>query len=120
MALFTQLTLTEMLLLFIIPLSMGIGSTLVAMGITAGNPIYEDTKSAGLAANVSKFMIITLFSFLFYTIADLVLGIVFHLGDVTQMIYGTPWLYMVAMFSPLPIVGLAVFLRGLRAFGRLE
>jgi hypothetical protein len=120
MTFFAQLTLTEMLLLFTIPLSMGIGSTLVTIGVTASNPTYEDANSAGFKANVGKFMLITLFSFLFYTIADLVLGMVFHLGDVTQIIYGTPWLYMIAMFAPLPIVGLAVFLKGMRSLGRLE
>lgn len=117
---FVQLTVMEMFLLFIIPLSMGIGSALVAIGVTASNPTYDDRNSAGFKANVAKFMAITVLSFMSYMILDLLLGLVFGLGDITQVIHENGPLYMAAMFGPLPIVGIFVFIAGVKAFGRLE
>ncbi|MFW9978765.1 MAG: hypothetical protein ACFFEJ_11850 [Candidatus Thorarchaeota archaeon] len=114
------LTFLESVLLFLIPFAMGMGSALVAIGVTASNPIYDETNSATLKANITKFMVITLLSFMLYTILDMVLGIVFGLGGLTQMVYANTSLYMLVFFGPLPVIGSAIFIRGTRNFNRLE
>ncbi|MFW9933158.1 MAG: hypothetical protein ACFFDR_10925, partial [Candidatus Thorarchaeota archaeon] len=114
------LTFLESVLLFLIPFTMGMGSALVAIGVTASNPIYDETNSATLKANITKFMVITLLSFMLYTILDMVLGIVFGLGGLTQMVYANTSLYMLVFFGPLPVIGSAIFIRGTRNFNRLE
>ncbi len=119
-SLFVQFTVMEVFLLFTIPLCMGIGSALVAIGVTASRPTYEDTNSAGFKSNIAKFMAITLLSFMSYMILDLLLGLAFGLGDITQMIYENGLLYMGAMFGPLPLVGIFVFVIGKRRFGHIE
>ncbi|MFW9908227.1 MAG: hypothetical protein ACFFEF_06600 [Candidatus Thorarchaeota archaeon] len=120
LSLLTNLTLQESAVLFFVPLLVGVGSALIAIGVTASNPVYEDANSAILKANTGRFMGITLVSLLSYTVVDLVLGIVFNLRDLTQLIYQNELLYTLLMFGPLPLIGTLVFIRGIRTFSRLE
>ena len=115
-----ELVLLESLMLFIVPFVVGVGSAMVAIGITASSPIYDDANSAALKGNISKFMTINILSFMTYNVIDLVLGIVFGLGVLTQAIYSNTTLYMLAMFSPLPLVGIVVLVYGIRRFSSLE
>lgn len=110
----------EAIILFVVPIITGTGGALVGIGISAGNPTYEDANSAALKANVSKSMGITIVSFMLYTIIDLVLGIVFDLGDITQLISANQWLYLTCMLGPLFIVGVFVFIRGIGQLSRHE
>jgi len=115
-----ELDFLELISLFCVSFVTGFGSTLVAIGITASNPVYDDGNSAALKANTGKFMAIAIVSFLFYTILDFLLGMIFGLGDLTQAIYANLYIYSLVMFGPLPFVGILVFTYGTRKFRRLE
>lgn len=116
----TGLAPMEFLSIFLIPLGTGIGSAMIAIGVTASNPIYDDSNSSTLKGNVSKFMALTILSFMSYTLFDLLLGMVFGLGELTQAIYANSLLYSLAMFSPVPIIGVLVLAYGTRKFSTLE
>ncbi len=115
-----NLTPVESLSLLLVPLATGVGSAMIAIGVTASHPIYDDTNSAALKGNIVKFMALTILSFMSYTMVDMILGIVFGLGELTQAIYANSFLYSLVMFSPVPLVGVLVLMYGTQKFSRLE
>jgi len=110
----------EFLALFLVPVAAGMGGALIGVGVTASNPTYEDANSAVLKANMSKSMMITILSFMLYTIVDFGLGTTFDLGGIFQQIYQIPSLYILLMVGPLPVVGLITAIWGMRKFSQIE
>ena len=62
MAILFRLALTEILFVYGFGLLVVIGSSMVAIGVTARNPDYEDTKSPAHQANVMMAMMIPMFA----------------------------------------------------------
>jgi hypothetical protein len=62
LSLLLALSLREISVLVVYGLIMGIGSSMVAIGVTAKNPDYEDTKSAAHQMNVMTTVMIPLFA----------------------------------------------------------
>lgn len=106
---------------FIIPvlLSSVVGSSLVGIGVSASNPTYEDTKSDAFRSNTSRTMVITIASFAFYQIADLLMGIM-GFGAIPALISASDLLYLTVIFAPLPIVGVMIVLLGSRSLSLRE
>jgi hypothetical protein len=117
-----HLTMIEALGLYGFGLLVVIGSSMVAMGITARNPNYEDTKSPAHQANVMMAMMIpmfammsSIFTLLFLTITDMDVVIESVLGTLGFEIFFT-------LIGPaiLLLLGSALLVSGIRSLSRPE
>ena len=108
-------------LVVITPILIGasIGSALVGIGVSAGNPTYEDTKSQAFKSNSSRTLGITVGCFAFYQVADLLMGMM-GFGQLPQLIAANDFLYLTFIFAPLPIVGVLIVLLGSRSLSNRE
>jgi hypothetical protein len=114
-----NLTILEAAFITPILLAASFGSALVGIGVSASNPTYEDTKSAAFKSNASRTMAITIVSFVFYQLADILLGIT-GFGALPAIIAASELLYLTFTFAPLPIVGVFMVLLGSRSLSLRE
>jgi len=96
-----------------------LGGALVGIGIAAGNPTYEDTKSGAYRTNNIRGMGVVAVSFLWYLIADVVFSML-GLSDFMNYVWASQTLSILAQLIPLPIVGLIVILVGQHRLSELE
>lgn len=82
-----QLSITDTLLMYIFGLVVVIGSSMVAIGVTARNPNYEDTKSPAHQANVMMAMMIPMFAMM-SSVFTLVAFAITNMDDVLEGILG--------------------------------
>ena len=114
-----NLTIIEVTLITPILLSVCFGSAMVGIGVSAGNPTYEDTKSEAFKSNASRTMVITIVCFVYYQISDFLMGIM-GFGALNTLIAASEILYLIFTFAPLPIVGILIVLMGSRSLSRRE
>ncbi|MGY5881580.1 MAG: hypothetical protein RTV31_15120, partial [Candidatus Thorarchaeota archaeon] len=118
-AILFQLSVIEVTFIVPILLSAGFGSALVGIGVSASNPTYDDSKSAAFKSNTSRTTAITLICFASYQILDLLMGIM-DMGAIPAFIAASDILYLIAIFTPLPIVGVMMVLLGSRSISKRE
>ncbi len=122
MALLFQLSITEILVLYIFGLVVVIGSSMVAIGVTARNPNYEDTKSPAHQANVMMAMMIPMFTMMSSLFSLIALAIT-DMDDVLAGILGPVGFELFfTMIGPviLLIVGALLLTSGIRSLSRPE
>jgi len=121
-ALLFQLSIINILALYVFGLLVIIGSSMVAIGVTARNPNYEDTKSPAHQANIMMAMMIpmfammaSLFSLIALTISNMDVVLEGILGVVGFEIFFT-------MIGPtiLIIIGTLLLVSGIRSLSRPE
>lgn len=118
-AILFQLSLLQVAFIIPILVSAGVGSALVGIGVSASNPTYEDSKSAAFKSNASRTTAITLVCFASYQILDLLMGIMDY-GAIPAFISSSDTLYLIAIFTPLPIVGVLMVLLGSKSILQRE
>ena len=118
-AILFQLTIIQVGFIVPVLLSAGIGSALVGIGVSASNPTYEDSKSAAFKSNATRTTIITIVCFGFYQILDVLMGIM-DFGAIPAFISSSDILYLIAIFAPLPIVGVFMVMIGSRSILKRE
>ena len=114
-----NLTILEVVFITPILLSASFGSALVGIGVSAGNPTYDDTKSEAFKSNASRTMVITIVCFMFYQLSDFLMGIM-GFGALHNLIAASEILYLTFTFAPLPIMGILMILRGSRSLSKRE
>ncbi len=122
MAFLFQLSIVETLVIYGFGLLVVIGSSMVAIGVTARNPNYEDTKSPAHQANLMMAMMIPMFAMMssffaliFLTISDMDVVIESILGVLGFEIFFT-------LIGPaiLLSVGSVILVSGIRSLSRPE
>jgi hypothetical protein len=78
-----SLTLPELLLLFVFGYIAECGAAMIAVGITARNPAYEDSKSPAHQANIMSAMLLAQFSSLALFLTLVILDIALHIDFFT-------------------------------------
>ena len=117
-----QLSFVEALVLYSFGLIVIIGSSMVAIGVTARNPNYEDTKSPAHQANVMMAMMIpmfammsSIFTLVFLTISDMDVVLESVLG-----VFGFELFFTLIGPTILLIVGSILLVSGIRSLSRPE
>lgn len=117
-----QLSILDALLLYSFGLIVIIGSSMVAIGVTARNPNYEDTKSPAHQANVMMAMMIpmfammsSVFTLIFLAITDMDILLESILG-----VYGFELFFTLTGPTILLIVGSILLVSGIRSLSRPE
>jgi hypothetical protein len=87
MAVIFNLGIVDILTLYVFGLIVVIGSSMVAIGVTARNPDYEDTKSPAHQANVMMAMMIPMFAMM-GSLFSLIFMAIFDLDVVFETILG--------------------------------
>jgi len=96
-----------------------LGGAFVGIGIAAGNPTYEDTKSGAYITNIVEGMGLVVVSSMSYLIAGIALSML-GFNDLMNYIRTSESLYILAQVMPLPIIGLLVILIGQHRLSNLE
>jgi hypothetical protein len=96
-----------------------VGGALVGIGITASNPVYEDTNSGAYRTNNARGMMLVVLSFMGYILIDFVLSMA-GFSEVMDYLWASQAIALLAQLIPLPIVGLVVLLAGRYRLSNLE
>ena len=122
MALLFNLVLVEIIVMYFFGLIVIIGSSMVAMGVTARNPDYEDTKSPAHQANVMVAMMIPMFammSSLFTLIALEITGMSPVLEGILG-VFGFEMFFTMVGPAILLVVGALLLASGIRSLSSPE
>ncbi|MFW9847700.1 MAG: hypothetical protein ACFFF4_01080 [Candidatus Thorarchaeota archaeon] len=117
-----HLGIVDIITLYVFGLIVVIGSSMVAIGVTARNPDYEDTKSPAHQANVMMAMMIpmfammgSLFSLIFIAVMDL--DVVF---EAIMGVLGFEMFFMMVGPTILLVVGSLLLVSGIKNLSRPE
>jgi hypothetical protein len=118
-----EMTIVELLLVFVCGYLAAAGGMLIATGITASNPNYEDTKSPAHQANIMTSVLLAEFSIIGVVITDLILTLVLHIdlfgliGSIlgpSNIMYGMTLMGVAVQWA----LGLIIVWRGIRSLSR--
>lgn len=101
------------------------GAVMVAMGATAQNPNYEDTKSAAHQTVLVTSMMLTQFTLIGPLFIDIFLTIGLDIDMfalIESVLHVNPFWFMIVIVGPsaLLLVGLAMMTLGIRSLGKVE
>jgi hypothetical protein len=101
------------------------GAAMVAIGITARNPNYEDSKSAAHQTNLVSAMLISQFAQMGFLIGVIFLDIIFNvnLGNILESIFGlglADVIFALSGVGVLTILGSSFVFLGIRSLSRPE
>ena len=120
----SAMTATEFLILLTSACLVVWGAVMVSMGITARNPNYEDTKSAGYQLLIVSSMMIAIFSVMAPLLLDLFAFLAgFPLFDILEATLGATGLGLFMLFTGplcLVLIGALMMNLGVRSLSRSE
>ncbi|MCK5240514.1 MAG: hypothetical protein KAR33_13235 [Candidatus Thorarchaeota archaeon] len=122
MAFLFGLVFTEIVFLYFFGLIVVIGSSMVAIGVTARNPDYEDTKSPAHQANVMMAMMIPMFAMMASLISLIILTVT-DMDFILEAILGVIGFEMFFTFigpSVLLIIGSVLLVSGIKSLSSPE
>ncbi len=124
-ALLFSLSLSNFLLLFVFGYIAECGAAMVAVGITARNPAYEDSKSPAHQANIMSAMLIAQFASMALFIVMILLDIVFRIDFFTMLsgLVGEGNVMMAVGFlgvGVMSLIGMTLAYSGIRSLAKPE
>ena len=123
LTLILEMTLLDLLMVFVCGFFAAAGGMLIATGITAGNPNYEDTKSPAHQANIMTSVLLAEFSIMGVLLGDILLSVVLNIdlfGLIVNVFGPSNVMYGMAMVGLAVqwVIGLVVVWRGTRSLSR--